>query len=237
MIKKGATQLVFCHLPKSGGKTFADILSQQFDTKPVMYRPSEGGVLSKSNAQQIKDADVIWGHFCFWLVYPYLRKDRIIMTWMRDPLERNLSLYNYWTRVRGNIPIAKRIRKEHWTVQDFFELVDSEKDPFLFANLSFLGLKGGGKLSFNEMVANAKEALDLQDFIGITETYSKDLKRLKKRFGFDVKIKKKRNVTPDWAKRTTITKEERIRWKQLLGWEYDVYHHAKHLAHGYEQVG
>ena len=63
MLKPGTKQLVHCHLPKTGGKTFKEILINQFDSKPNVYQPPDAGVNAKKNNRAIKTADVLCGHF------------------------------------------------------------------------------------------------------------------------------------------------------------------------------
>jgi hypothetical protein len=231
-IKVGSKQLVSCHLPKTGGKTFREVLINQFDEKPYILQPSDAGLNAKKDKSHYRSADVICGHWNFNWVYPYLKKDRLLFVWLRDPVERNLSQYNYWSRVRGNIDIARRIREEHWTIDAFFQKNDPEKDPWLFAYMAFLGMTNKGRQSMYEIIDKAKENLELFDFVGITENFKQDLKRIKERFGFDIKYRSK-NVTPDWAKRTNINKEQRRVFTQIMQPEYEIYEHAKELAYGY----
>ena len=232
LFKPGIKQLVHCHLPKTGGKTFKEILIRQYDGKPKVYQPPDAGVDSKDDNRAIKEADVLCGHFNFNWIFPHLRKDRLLFVWLRDPVERCLSMYNYWHLTKVNIAPAKKIRKEHWTVDAFFQKQDEYKDPWLYSYMSFLGLETSGRQSVYGIVDRAKANLELFDFIGITENFKKDLQRLKKQFGFDIKYKSK-NVTPDWAKRTSITKRQRMVYTTLLQPEYEIYEHAKELAYGY----
>ena len=231
-IKTGSKQLVLCHLPKTGGKTFREILMNQFDEKPYAFQPNDAGLSAKKQRSTYRSADVVCGHWNFNWVYPYLKKDRLMFVFLRDPVERGLSLYNYWTKVRGNIPVARKIREEHWTVDAFFQRHDPEKDPWLYAYMTFLGMTTNGRQSVYEITDRAKANLELFDFIGTTENFKKDLQRVKEKFGFDIKYRSK-NVTPDWAKRTTLTQDQRMTFSLLMQPEYEIYEHAKELAYGY----
>ena len=223
---KNNPQLVHIHIPKCGGKTFREVCVNQFeDSKTIHILGSGIGVIEPS----IKKANVVTGHFRFWWVLPYLNKHRMIFTWLRDPLERAKSHYNYWTRIHGSVNAAIRVRDENWTFDEFIKREDEEKDPWLFAYLSFFGVKEAGRQSIQSMIDNAKETLQMCDFVGITEHFKKDLKRLNKDFGFVIKYQTK-NVTPDWAKRIEITEQEAEEYREILWPEYEIYNYAVGLA-------
>jgi len=93
-------------------------------------------------------------------------------------------------------------------------------------------MNNNGRQSVYEITDRAKANLELFDFIGTTENFKKDLQRVKEKFGFDIKYRSK-NVTPDWAKRTTLTQDQRMTFSLLMQPEYEIYEHAKELAYGY----
>jgi len=227
-LQPGVMQLVFCHIPKCGGKTFKDILYHQFDLKPNIFRTGYG--YKPKLIDKLQEVDILYGHFNFNFMRPHLRKRHLLFMWEREPIERVISQYNYWNSLRGTVLPARRLREEEWTIQEFFRRRDPDVDGWIFAGLSLFGVdfKTGGQ-TVSECVKLAKKNIDMFDFIGITEQYDKSLQCLEDKFGFDISYKSV-NVTPNWAKMATITEEEREEFKELLKPEYELYEYAKERA-------
>ncbi len=165
------------HLPKTGGSTFQDLLIRAFHDK--VYFVYDETVLSpyyKFN-QYIKfisgkridppnDVVCIHGHF------RATRFDRMfpnanLITWFRDPVERVLSLYYYWVRLR-NTKITHPSYKE--LVQKKFDLIEFIKIKSL-RNIYLTYLDSKQLTSFC--------------FIGITEEYDKSIKLFLRMFNIE----------------------------------------------------
>ncbi|RDS80980.1 sulfotransferase family 2 domain-containing protein [Dyella psychrodurans] len=128
--------IVSLHLPKTAGTSFGNALRTHFigrykddyhDTglsKPTWQRRRAalrlGHVIARFG---LGDIECVHGHF---LPVKYLalkkRRGSIFVTWLRDPIERLLSHYNYWQRTYDKSTSAfyhRKIVEENWTLEEF----------------------------------------------------------------------------------------------------------------------
>jgi hypothetical protein len=116
--------IIFVHLPKSGGTSFRQIMINHFNDNETWVDYSNEWTKSKSgNAKIPKSAKFICGHIqadAFLGRFP----DSKLITWLRDPLDRTLSLYNHITSrtQMENNPEAQYVIDNNLTLQDFIEL-------------------------------------------------------------------------------------------------------------------
>ena len=88
--------LVFFHIPKTGGLTFLQIMSAHYPEDAILDARDERVLsrLKKMDSQHIGAYKVLSGHIPF-SVLGLCPKDSMIITFLRDPLDNCLSLYNY----------------------------------------------------------------------------------------------------------------------------------------------
>lgn len=127
--------IISLHMPKTAGTSFKASLMSHFGhgyqtdndfpiSKPPEVRHREalamGGALSTLELDKVA---CIHGHF---LPVKYLAlsavKPLTFVTWLRDPVARLLSHYNYWQASydpETSAPHHKRVIEEAWTVEQF----------------------------------------------------------------------------------------------------------------------
>ena len=82
------------HIPKTGGSSFGEILKGVYGDKLWVNYDSQWNSKTSIHASIPKEAECLHGHIefnAFDNVYPESSK----ITWLRDPVERTISLYNH----------------------------------------------------------------------------------------------------------------------------------------------
>lgn len=231
-------KICFVHLPKTGGKTFRQICRKQFK-KCNAFRLSSAGqlkILAELPEEEIAMLDLLHGHFPISFLPDHMPKRFRYFTWLRDPVKRVLSAYNYWIHSHRDfgMPAAKMVRERNMSLQDCMDTDEYEIRYWIYAYTNLLGLGVKAKGTPGEILERAIEhavraLLTHFDFVGITERYTEGLEYLQKVYGFrtDYTIQ---NVTPPWAKtKTGVTDEQREALREMLAPEYIIYDFAKQI--------
>ncbi|MDQ2067253.1 sulfotransferase family 2 domain-containing protein [Xinfangfangia sp. CPCC 101601] len=146
------------HIPKTGGTTFQTVLGQEFGARLVLDYD-----LPREEVNRLiggGDAFCIHGHF-------RLEKyadvgDATYVTWMRDPIDRLISWYNFWSNYR--FPDHMLWRHVHYGQMDFLT----------FAKLKFIQDEQSRYFS--------GRSLDDFAFVGVTELFSEGMELFRDQF-------------------------------------------------------
>jgi hypothetical protein len=144
--------MVSVHLPKTAGTSFRATLEENFGTRlkkdyedlPLHKGNYERNLASieaatKSYMINLDDVACIHGHF---LPVKYLllrdRAAMIFVTWMRHPVDRVVSHYEFWKREYNEStagPLHRKVVVEGWSLRDFClsEEIRNLYDKFLWA--------------------------------------------------------------------------------------------------------
>lgn len=99
--------LIFLHLPKNGGTTFHSILDRYFKKEETFWIDyDENGVWNLDYFKTLppekrQDIRLLKGHMNFGL-HSYLNGDSEYITFLRHPVSRTISFYNYVKNTPGN---------------------------------------------------------------------------------------------------------------------------------------
>jgi hypothetical protein len=170
--------IVSLHMPKTAGNSLKVVLDEHFGdamksdyldypmhvSPPERHRQAIESCLEAAGTYSDYEAiRCIHGHF---LPVKYLlladTRPTVFVTWMRDPIERLVSHYHYWFDAYDpdspdTRPLHRRVVEEQWSLEKFCLSTDMR-------NLYSQFLWGF--------------PLERFDFIGITENYEADLRRL-----------------------------------------------------------
>lgn len=128
--------LVSVHLPKTAGQTFGRILRDHYgprfrlvkEDRPLHDTPSRRNCralvnLVKLSGSALDEIDCIHGHF---LPVKFLGLAAVrpvqFVTWLRDPVQRLVSHYQYWKRVPPDSPdflLHHKMLAENWSLERF----------------------------------------------------------------------------------------------------------------------
>ena len=89
-------QLYFLHIPKTAGTTLYALLDQHYPLKDICPEQLSSKV-KKIPLEELARYRLIHGHLDYNFI-KLLPKKPIIITMLRDPVERIISLYEYWKR-------------------------------------------------------------------------------------------------------------------------------------------
>lgn len=162
-------RFVSIHIPKCGGVTFLWVLRLLygddclFDNGLCPITPGFGRI--RPYPQNWWDYNVIHGHF------DYAKYSHVpLITWVREPIDRLISLYHYWqTKNQDNVTPAF-MRAHSLSIYQFAEFLPNVQTMFI------------------------GEKIERFAFIGLVEFYEESLERFGNIMGLEIPKYRKRNV-------------------------------------------
>lgn len=192
-------RFISIHIPKCGGITFWQILLSiygkhcRMDNGLCPIPPKFNNCTYPSGWQE---KNVIHGHFDY-AKYSHAP----LVTWVREPIDRLISLYHYWQTKNQNDIIPTFIRAHSLSIYQFAELLPNVQTMFI------------------------GEKIERFKFIGLVEFYEKSLQRFGNIMGIKIPQYKKKNVNPinkdkycnvDKSRLELCLKKDRIVYNEIL---------------------
>lgn len=159
----------FLHIPKTAGTSLFTLFRSILGEEQV-YQVRDVNI-GKQRADAIQSFALVGGHLTYDQMQLYFERDRYRFTFLRDPVERFLSMYYYYRSVEEvTRDLTVRMAKTLDLVAYLDWLSDSDEYQHL-RNAQTWYLNGGlkTKMSLAERLDLAKENLVSLDFVGITE--------------------------------------------------------------------
>lgn len=219
--------LIFVHIPKTAGTSFKNLLCKVYTSSETIVIDSDSWyknpVFSLSNnrnnlpgSQQILPSNnikYIVGHFNadrFLKLYP----DATYITWVRDPIQRLYSNYNYYLRTDPRV-FEIKLKKRAYDLLDF-ETYSTHR------------------YNTNTMCQQLNIPLFKFKFIGIVEKYDKEIERFKKITNINITNDynytnlnpEKKNVKETYQ----ITQELRNKLMDIHAEDYKLYNECLKIA-------
>jgi hypothetical protein len=216
--------IVSLHMPKTGGTSLAGVLKGHFGPRllldygdwpintPRLFRNQKAlnDAIGNRNTD-FSSYDCIHGHFLPAKYLPLKTAGRVsFVTWLRDPLQRMVSHYDYWLRNYEPAPGATLHRKvvtDGWTLEQF---CFSEELRNFYAQFLW---------SF---------PVSFFDFIGITEHFAEDLTFFARRYLNITLIgdTPHANAAPAKSATNMLTVDFRRRFEDFHAEDYRIYRDA-----------
>ncbi len=160
-------KIIFTHIPKTAGTTIRDILENQYRSNSIALVYSQENIQYTLNNLLASNNKVIMGHFR----HPnFITPTNILfLTFLREPVKRIISHYNYVSNSKDKVHIA--LMQKASTIQEFVQLESQQ-------NLQTKYLSGLSNEDFAKApqaaLAKAKENIDSY-MVGITERFDESI--------------------------------------------------------------
>jgi hypothetical protein len=196
--------VIFVHIPKTAGTSFARILRENYflwDKRRVYWQDYQvTKPITEMTPKERRRLDVIHGHFSFGM-HELLDSPFSYVTFLRDPVKRMLSFYNY-ILVTPEHYLHKQVAEQGMSIMEFFQSgMTKELD-----NLQVRMLQGDEHaIPFGEVdeahLALAKKNIEAHfPVVGLTEYFDESLllirDRLWKLFPFYVRANQVKKEKP-----------------------------------------
>ncbi len=168
--------VISVHIPKTGGSSFYRLLHNIFndeyyadyDDIPIIGKNSAPTIIERDKHCYVKVdgserlVNCVHGHFSA-VKYDSVCDETLKLVWLRDPLQRAISHFNYWCRLPNpDHPVYQRVAAQGMNFEGF------ARDPAI-QNL--------------QRVFIGECDIDDFDFVGITEWYEAGIELLGKILG------------------------------------------------------
>ena len=251
------TQTYFLHIPKTAGTSFVAILNRHFSSdeiSPYSLLDRVAELIDKGEKEELNKYPLIQGHLGY-SVIKYLGEAPQIITMLRDPIERTISLFNHIKREESHW-MHKDISPEA-TIEEFlsypparnlvcnFQICNIAMDfdlskEFKNKNGDILGKNQGSLLAEavdiedkqdEKLLDIAKDRLEKFTFVGITEEFEKSIKLLEKIMGWEVAGNiPTENVSPKTSmSKENLSKETLEDIRSLTKLDQEIYEFAKDI--------
>jgi hypothetical protein len=169
-------KLVFLHIPKTAGSSVGAWLDAQFEPHEIVKIYAGNAREQLQEALQNPTVRFIRGHFGLYepLLVELENPNVIIITFLREPVQRIISLYNHMQR-RLSEKHNTRMKKVN-SIGDFLKLKTdyNEQTRYLSGVEDKKTFQRNGEAAFTSALKNGAKL----DFVGFTESINDDLKKL-----------------------------------------------------------
>jgi len=149
MIDSNNNMLIFLHILKTGGSTLQSILQKQYsewilinENEKVLNNEKTNKLLIEKN---IEDVKCLFGHFPYGIHKQFFKPYQYI-TFLRDPVDRVISLYYYIKNTKGHSmynSMQEVSFEEFVSREEYQHLVSNHQTGYLSGECSLItGYKG-----------------------------------------------------------------------------------------------
>jgi len=224
--------LIFLHIPKNAGRTFESILKRQYAAEDIYDIYGYGNSIPRA-VERLKNKPeedkrkikLIKGHYQFGL-HRFLPQESSYITFLRDPVRRVASHYNYVVR-DTNHPLNRTITEKKMSLAEYVSSgVSIELNNGQTRLLSGMNTKYPFGQCEKDLVDTALHNLRHHfETAGIVEQFDDSLAVMSLEFGWQWIYYLKKNVTPvshieDTLDRNTLSIIEKYNQYDLELYEY-----------------
>lgn len=211
--------IIFMHIPKTAGVTLLSIIGKQYLSDEIGWYYFTDFLQLLNEIEKLPDnpkIKIVCGHFTFG-IEKFFKVPITLMTMLRDPIERVISLYYFWRKIPGH-PIYEQIMK--MSLEDF---VTSEEFDIHISNFQTYAFTDEFPAN-NNSLEKAKKIIERHfSVVGITEMFNESVFLMKKEYGWQDLFYKRENVTqrpndPISKKVLNIIKEKNKFDIELYNW-------------------
>lgn len=164
-------RIKFIHIPKTGGSTIHEVLSQYFYENQIypyrrINRALSPNAKKKAEAMPSIQHELVSGHFPYWFMEEKDKdkKNSFTFTVLRNPIERVFSHYRFRKKANPDLDVSIEDVLKNWTCRMLCS------DP---------------KLTGMDLLENAIENLKKLDFVIFMDNFDEDTKTMLQMIGID----------------------------------------------------
>jgi len=165
--------IVSLHIPKTAGTSLLMAYQTAFGDRLVQYNEDPKFILASSRNDIQTRFDIVHGHLNAAALDIVMDKDAIVVTFLRDPVQRVLSSYFFHKNPETKNVLGEKVRSQSMSLEEFADMPGQR-------NLQ------------TKMIAPVGR--DRLDFIGISEQFSTSLERLSDILPIRLELPKSLNV-------------------------------------------
>ena len=196
-IKQHSHKEKFCfiHIPKTGGISIRNLLSQMLSGYRLFPAHTLPEFKKRENELKLVDSDLYFGHVQYHFINKFLGNKVRYMTILRSPVDRVLSLYNYWQEKTDDFMnshnVPERLKKgprraKQQSLEDFL-LDETNRSTISDVQARFLATSSKKWKIPEDLADNALENLKGFSLVGVLELLPLFVKELAIIFNIDTK--------------------------------------------------
>ena len=211
--------IIFLHIPKTGGSTLRDILHRQYGGPHILrYSPN-----TPAQALHKPGIQCVYGH-CRYGVHVHTRKKTTYIAFLRDPLDRILSMY-YFIRSRPQNNMYPKVIK--MSLKEFVTCPEPRIQLPLHNHQTRM-ISGKKHPELKMAIDNIKKDFAV---VGITEMYPESIFMMKKALGWGDVSYRKENVNHRRREKTNIPDRIKQIIRENNQLDYELYAYAEKRLH------
>jgi hypothetical protein len=166
--------IVSLHIPKTAGTSLLVAYRAAFDDRLLEYNIDPESMLSRSREDIKSRFDIVHGHLNAAALNLVMDKDAVVVTFLRNPVQRVLSSYFFHKNPEVKNELGEQVRRQSMPLKEF---ADTPSQCNLQARMV-------------QMVG-----LERLNFIGISEQFSKSVERLSDLISVELELPESINVS------------------------------------------
>jgi len=177
--------IIFVHIPKTAGKSVRKSLEKEIEKNSIFPEHDQGSILA---AMKNESHDHFLGHVGASFALGYKPNDHFVFTFLRNPVDRLISLYNFFHGLDLNTTDSDFTMKfaHESSAEDFFSshdprvlsYIDNTQTWQLAIGADFMTRKRFSHMDDQDLLELARSNIMKMNFCGITEHTTKSIELL-----------------------------------------------------------
>ena len=236
LFKNRKKVIIFLHIPKTAGTRIRQLIIDNVGIDKFLHIEMPQSLWFTADSE-IANYDAVAAHMGHGLLNR-INRQYYAFTFLRDPVERVISLYYYWRNqpvelLNPCVQLAKDFSLEDMLLQDhplISASIENAQTWFLFHDGDITVRHQNSNITPEVLLEKAKSNLCKLDFVGIQENFAMSVAYLEKALGWKPQQDKKVNTTPNKPKSSELSPKTIEIIKEKVGLDIKLYKFGKEIA-------